>query len=64
VAAIVSIFAGLLTFTATKIITMDSLALEVGLPVIVSTITYILIGLVRKNHVSDKVKKLEAAIAD
>src|SRR5690606_15124760 len=36
VAAISSILAGLITFSITKIIPMDSMALEVGLPVIVS----------------------------
>ena len=64
VAAISSIAAGLVTFIITKNLIMESLALEVGLPVFISTIVYCFIGWVRKNHVSEKVKDLEAAIAN
>jgi len=56
---IVSVFYGLIT----KIITMESMALEVGLPVIVASLIYITIGLVRHKHVSQKVKTLMAALA-
>ena len=62
-AAIISIVGGLLTFAITKIITMESMALEVGLPVIVASLIYITIGLVRHKHVSQKVKTLMAALA-
>ena len=47
-AAISSIAAGLLTFVLTKNIE-TSLALEVGLPVIVSTVFYISVGLIMKE---------------
>lgn len=63
VAAISSIAAGLVTFIITKNIVMDSLALEVGLPTFVSTIIFCFIGFVRRKHVSEKVRTLEAAIA-
>jgi SSS family solute:Na+ symporter len=52
-AAISSIVAGLLTFIVTKNVEL-SLALEIGLPVIVSTLVYILVGLIQKS-VPDKV---------
>ncbi len=44
-AAISSIFAGLVTFIITKNIAVDSLALEVGLPTIVSAIVFITVGM-------------------
>src|SRR5690606_953576 len=47
-AAISSIVAGLLTFVVTKNIEL-ALALEIGLPVIVSTVVYILAGLIQKS---------------
>ena len=62
-AAISSVVAGLVTFSITKIITMDSMALEVGLPVIVSMLVYSLVGWMRRNPVSKEVKDLEAAIS-
>jgi SSS family transporter len=64
VAAISSIAAGLVTFVITKNLPMESLALEVGLPTFVSTIIYCFIGFVRRKHVSEKVRSLEAAIAN
>lgn len=63
-AAIASIFGGLITFAITKIITMESMALEIGLPVIVAALIYIVVGIIRRKHVSQKVKTLMAAIAD
>lgn len=64
VAAISSIAAGLITFIITKNVPMESLALEVGLPTFVATIIYCLIGFIRRKHVSEKVRNLEAAIAN
>jgi len=64
VAAISSILAGLITFSITKIIPMDSMALEVGLPVIVSMLVFSLLGWISKKPVSKEVRELEAAIAD
>ena len=64
VAAISSVAAGLVTFSLTKIITMESMALEVGLPVIVSMIVYSLVGLMRRKPVTQEVKDLEAAIGE
>jgi Na+/proline symporter len=58
VAAISSIFAGLLTFIITKNIEISSLALQVSLPLIVSTLVYIFIGLVQIRTVPDKVKAM------
>jgi SSS family transporter len=47
-AAISSIVAGLVTFVITKDMTINSLALEVGLPTIVSAVVYMGMGLVTK----------------
>lgn len=63
VAAISSVAAGLITFAITKILTMESMVLEVGLPVIVAMIIYSVVGWLWKNPVTQKVKDLEAAIA-
>lgn len=66
-AAILSIVAGLLTFIITKNVTMESLALEVSLPLIVSAIVYVSLGIFnrpKKGSDADKVKKLLAAIAE
>lgn len=60
-AAITSIFAGLVTFIITKDIHLNSLALEVGLPTIVSAIVFIGVGLVTKT-VPVKVTDLIAAL--
>ncbi len=48
-AAITSIGLGFLTFIITRIVTIDSLALSIALPVLVSLITYILMGLLNIN---------------
>lgn len=61
IAAISSIAAGLLAFIITKNVEL-SLALEVGLPVIVSTITYIGVGLTKKE-VPDKVNVMLKSIS-
>ncbi|SHJ96290.1 sodium:solute symporter family protein [Pseudozobellia thermophila] len=63
VAAIASVLAGLVAFTITKVLPMDSMALEVGLPVIVSMLVYSLMGWIFRKSVSKEVKDLEAAIA-
>jgi Na+/proline symporter len=62
VAAISSVLAGLLAFTITKIVPMDSMALEVGLPVIVSMVVYSFLGWAIKKPVPKEVRELEAAI--
>lgn len=64
VAAISSVAAGLVTFIITKILTMESMALEVGLPVFVTMIVFWLVGLMSRQPVSKKIQDLEAAIAD
>jgi len=57
-AAIFSIGAGFLAFIITKNTEMNSLALEVSLPLITSFVTYILIGLLNyRKPVPDKVEK-------
>jgi Na+/proline symporter len=58
IAAISSIFAGLLTFIITKNIEIGSLALQVSLPLIVSTLVYIFIGLAQMRTVPEKVKAM------
>ncbi len=60
-AAIASILAGVLTFIITKQMNTHNLAVEVGLPTIVSGIVFISVGLVTKA-VPAKVKDLLAAL--
>jgi Na+/proline symporter len=60
-AAISSIIAGVLTFVITKNLNLNSLALEVGLPTIVSAIVFVSVGLTAKV-VPEKVKNLIAAL--
>ncbi|MEX2511601.1 MAG: sodium:solute symporter family protein [Cyclobacteriaceae bacterium] len=62
-AAIGSILVGLTAFVFTKNYELNNLALEVGLPVISSTITYIFIGFLQRDHVPEKVKKMLEDIA-
>ena len=63
-AAISSVVAGLITFTVTKIIGMESMALEVGLPVIVSMIVFSFFGWTNRNKpVPETILALEEAIA-
>lgn len=59
--AILSIVAGLLTFIITKNITLNSLALEVGLPTLVAAAVYITVGLTTKAT-PEKVNSLIAAL--
>lgn len=59
VAAISSIAAGLITFFITKNIEINSLALEVGLPLLVSLATYVAAGLYNRSQpVPEEVEKL------
>ena len=60
-AAIASIGAGLITFVITKDMHLSSLALEVGLPTIVSAIVFIGVGLITKT-VPVKVNDLNTAL--
>lgn len=60
-AAIASIAAGLITFVITKEVALNSLALEVGLPTIVSAIVFIGVGMSTKI-VPEKVQNLIAAL--
>jgi len=64
VAAISSVLAGLSAFIITKIIPIESMALEVGMPVIVSMLVYCILGWTLKEPVSQEVKDLGTAIAD
>lgn len=64
VAAISSIWAGLIAFSITKIVPMDNLALEVGLPVIVSMIVFSVLGWILKKPVPREVEELEVAMAN
>jgi hypothetical protein len=59
--AIISIVAGLLTFIVTKNMTLNSLALEVGLPTIVAAAIYITVGLTTKSA-PEKVNNLITAL--
>ena len=61
-AAISSIAAGLLTFIVTKNMEL-SLALEVSLPVIVSTLVFIIMGLLQSKKVPEKVVKMLKTIS-
>lgn len=63
IAAISSVVAGLIAFSITKLISMDSMALEVGMPVIVSMLVYSLLGWAIRKPVPKEVTDLEAAIA-
>ncbi len=59
--AIYSIVAGLLAFVITKTVALNSLALEVGLPIFVSAAIYITVGLTTKAT-PEKVITLMAAL--
>ncbi len=63
IAAIGSIFSGLLTFILTKNIEISSLALQVSLPLIVSAIVYAGIGLIQIKRVPENVKSLLKSIS-
>ena len=60
-AAISSIIAGLITFVIVKDIEMNSLALEVGLPTMVSAVIFIGVGLLTKK-VPEKVEGMMASL--
>lgn len=63
-AAIASIFAGLITFVIGKQVQFDSLALEVGLPTMVSLVVFIGIGVVTRKvpqKVDDLMRSLKTA---
>lgn len=60
-AAVGSIIAGVITFVITKNMALDSLALEVGLPSIVSATVFIVSGLFSKA-VPDQVEKLMVSL--
>lgn len=62
VSAISSVICGLVTFAITKILIMGSMALEVGLPVIVAMVVYCLTGWLIKSPASKNIKDMEAAI--
>lgn len=62
-AAIGSILVGLLAFVITKNVELDSLALEVSLPVLTSAVTYIFVGFLQRDTVPDKVKQMLEDIA-
>jgi Na+/proline symporter len=57
-AAIISIAAGLVTFIITKNIELNSLALEVSLPLLVSTIVYVTFGFLPNQTTSQPVNKM------
>jgi Na+/proline symporter len=61
VAAISSIIAGLVTFIITKDMNLNNLALEVGLPTIVSAVVFVVVGLVSRSAPT-KVKDLISAL--
>jgi Na+/proline symporter len=61
-AAIASIVAGLLTFIVTKNITLNSMALEVGLPSIVAALTFVTAGLL-SSKVPARVDELMDALS-
>lgn len=60
--AITSIIAGILTFIIMKTIGTDSLALEVGLPTVVSAIIYIGYGILNRGKAPERVEQLLAAL--
>ncbi|WP_162343783.1 sodium:solute symporter family protein [Cyclobacterium salsum] len=62
-AAIGSILVGLLAFVITKNVELNSLALEVSLPVLSSAVTYIFVGFLQRDTVPDKVKQMLEDIA-
>ena len=62
VAAIGSIVAGLITFVITKNISSLSLALEISLPLIISTLTFIVLGFFETNRNVEKIADLLQSI--
>lgn len=62
-AAIASIIGGVLVFILTKIFPTGSLALDISLPIIVSTIIYIGTGLIKRNNMAE-LEKSERMITE
>ncbi len=60
-AAIASIASGLITFAVTKYIHTDSLAIEVGLPTLISAVVFIVLGWMNKS-VPENVNSMMAAL--
>jgi len=61
-AVIASIVAGVITFTVSKIVGVSSLAVEVGLPTIVSAVVFIGVGMSSKEKTPERVEQLLAAL--
>lgn len=61
-AVIASIIAGFITFIISKIVGVSNLAVEVGLPTVVSAIIFIGIGMLNKEKTPEKVEQLLAAL--
>lgn len=57
-AAISSVLAGLLAFIVTKNVEMSSLAIQVSLPLMVSFLTYLMVGLLYKREIPEKVTQM------
>ena len=57
-AAVTSIFGGLVTFILLKIFPIESLALEIGSPTLVSFLLFVIIGFLNKRKVSAEVMEL------
>lgn len=56
--AMSSIFAGLITFVLLKLVHIDSLAMEIGAPTLVSFLIFALTGLFKSGNVNQKVDEL------
>jgi solute:Na+ symporter, SSS family len=62
-AAITSIAMGFVTFVITRFVTIESLALTIALPVLVSTVIYVSMGLMNRNRpVPERVQRLLESI--
>lgn len=57
-AAVISIVGGLCTFILLKIFPVDSLAITIGTPIVISFILFTLFGFLNKKEVPEAVKKL------
>lgn len=57
-AAVISIIGGLFTFLLLKVFPVDSLALEIGGPTLVSLLLFMIYGMFNKNKIPFSVKKL------
>jgi len=61
-AVIASIIAGFITFIISKVVGVSNLAVEVGLPTVVSAIIFIGIGMLNKEKAPERVEQLLAAL--